>query len=163
MIAQMQAAKHRIEKDLVLLGGGHAHVQVVKSFGMKSERGVRVTLISPEPDTPYSGMLPGLIAGHYAYDDTHIDLVRLCRWADVRFIRAGAVGIDTIARHVTLKDRPAIGYDLLSVDTGSTPRADDVPGAADFAIPVKPISRFLRHWSDLVVRARCIEGCIVWP
>jgi selenide,water dikinase len=158
MIALMQAVKHRIEKDLVLLGGGHAHVQVVRSFGMTPERGVRVTLISPEPDTPYSGMLPGLIAGHYAYDDTHIDLVRLCRWAGVRFIRAEAVGIDTIARHVTLKDRPAIGYDLLSVDTGSTPRADGVPGVGDFAIPVKPISRFLRHWHDLLARAKTHRG-----
>jgi selenide,water dikinase len=158
MIGPMQTAKHRIEKDLVLLGGGHAHVQVVRSFGMTPERGIRVTLISPEPDTPYSGMLPGLVAGHYAYDETHIDLVRLCRWAGVRFLRAEAMGIDTLARNVTLKDRPAVGYDLLSVDTGSTPRADGVPGAAEFAIPVKPISRFLRHWSDLVVRANTHRG-----
>ena len=157
MIAPMQS-RSKIEKDLVLLGGGHAHVQVIKSFGMKPEPGVRVTLVSPDPMTPYSGMLPGLVAGHYGFDDTHIDLVRLCRWAGARFLCAEAEGLDPGARTIRLKARPALGYDLLSIDTGSTPRADDVPGVAAFAISVKPISKFLAHWEGLRERALARRG-----
>ena len=54
-----------IATDLVLLGAGHAHVEVLRRFAMRPEPGVRLTLIGREPETPYSGMLPGLIRGDY--------------------------------------------------------------------------------------------------
>jgi pyridine nucleotide-disulfide oxidoreductase family protein len=139
--------------DLVLLGGGHSHVAVLKSFGMDALPGVCVTLISRGVETPYSGMLPGLIAGHYSYDEAHIDLQPLARFARARAIFDEAVGLDLANRQVLFDKRPPISYDVLSIDIGSTPHLD-VAGAAAHAVPVKPISRFLDRWSLLSERLR---------
>lgn len=133
----------RQNRQLVLLGGGHAHVAVLKAFGMQRLPEVRLVLISNHWDTPYSGMLPGLIAGHYQRDEIHVDLHRLCRFAGGEFCRDRVVGLDLKARQVLLAGRPPVHFDLLSINTGSTPAVSSVPGAAQFAIPVKPIDQLL--------------------
>jgi len=145
-------------KDIVLLGGGHSHIAVLKSFGMRPVPGARLTLISRDIETPYSGMLPGLIAGHYTFDEAHIDLVPLARFAGARFFRDDVVGIDPDAQKVLLRERPPVGYDLLSVNTGSTPSTDQVTGSGTNAVPVKPISQFLAHWERLEERIDNHEG-----
>lgn len=139
-------------KSLVLLGGGHSHVTVLKRFGMKPLPGLRLTLVARDIHTPYSGMLPGYIAGHYDYDDCHIDLARLARFADATLIHAEAEGLDPERRLLHLPKRPPLRYDLLSINTGSRPPILDVPGAAEHTLPVKPIDRFLERWDRLIVR-----------
>ena len=141
-----------ILKDIVLVGGGHTHTLVVKKWGMKPLPGVRLTLVSRDVLTPYSGMLPGFIAGHYTREETHIDLARLCRWAGVRFVEATVSGFDLNAQRVLLNNRPAVEYDILSVNTGSTPDIDTVPGARDYTVPVKPVHRFEEKWLALQQR-----------
>jgi selenide,water dikinase len=143
-----------VATDIVLIGGGHAHVDVLKAFGMRPELGVRLTLIAREVETPYSGMLPGLIAGHYSFDQCHIDLEPLARFANARLIRTSATGIDRALRRVLIEDRPPLVYDLLSIDVGATPALDAIPGAAEHALPVKPIGRFLARFEAL--RERCL-------
>jgi selenide, water dikinase len=142
-----------VTKDLVLVGGGHAHVHVLKRFGMRPEPGVRVTLIARDIETPYSGMLPGYVAGLYDFAECHIDLVRLARFAGARLIHDEAVGLDRAARHVLCRDHPPIRYDVVSLDIGSVPQRDDVPGAAEHTVAVKPIDRFGRRWEALLARA----------
>jgi selenide, water dikinase len=143
-----------IAQDLVLVGGGHAHVHVLKSFGMRPEPGVRLSLIARDLETPYSGMLPGYVAGHYSFAECHIDLVRLARFADARLIHDEAVGLDRMEKHVQCAAHPAIRYDLVSLDIGSTPSLDDVPGAAKHTIAVKPIAEFAARWEALLARAQ---------
>lgn len=129
----------------MLVGGGHSHVQVLKSFAMRPVPGMRLTLISHELQTPYSGMLPGCVAGTYAEHEIHIQLLPLCTLAGARLIQAQVVGLDPEARQVLLSDRPAIRYDVVSINTGALP----VTPSPD-AIMVKPIGEFLPKWRAMI-------------
>jgi len=147
-----------VVRDIVLVGGGHSHVGVLRHFAMQPLPGVRITLICTDAHTPYSGMLPGYVAGHYNYDDVHIDLSRLAQFAGARFIRAEVIGMDRAGRRLLLHERPALRYDLVSINIGSTPQVDAVPGAADHAVAVKPIHRFNQRWLALLERLRDHAG-----
>ena len=147
-----------VVKDLVLVGGGHAHVTVLKRQGMKPVPGLRITLITRDIHTPYSGMLPGYIAGHYDYDDCHIDLGPLSRFAGARLYHAEVNRLDLENKKVYAPGRPPISYDLLSINTGSRPRSIDVPGVDEYALAAKPIDIFLRKWEDLIERVRLGTG-----
>jgi selenide,water dikinase len=142
-----------VRTDIVLLGGGHAHVHVLKAFAMKPEPGVRLTLVTRDLETPYSGMLPGVIAGLYTEAEAHIDLLRLSAVTGTRLIHAEAIGIDRARKRVTLAGRPPVAYDLLSIDVGITPALSHIAGAAEHGIAVKPIGSFLGKFAAL--RARC--------
>ena len=148
----MQTSPPPVVKDLVLVGGGHSHVAVLRRFGMRPMPGVRLTVICRETHTPYSGMLPGLIAGHYTFDEAHIDLGPLCRFANARLYHDEAIALDLTAQAVHCHGRPPVKYDVVSFNIGSTPRTSDVPGAAGTVVPVKPINQFVAHWQSLVER-----------
>ena len=143
-----------ITQDLVLLGGGHSHLFVLESFAMRPVPGVRLTLVTRDVLTPYSGMLPGFLAGHYTHDECHIDLRPLALAAGARLYHDEAIGLDRAGKRVLCAGRPPIPYDILSIDIGSRPRVTDVPGAAEHAIPLKPIDRLSERWSALVARVR---------
>lgn len=147
----MQAAAP-ISTDLVLVGGGHSHALLLRMLAMRPIEALRITLVSPASHTPYSGMLPGLVAGHYRFEQTHIDLLRLCQWASVRFIAAEVTAIDPQAQRLSLAGRPDLEYDLVSLDIGSQPELDSVPGAREHAVPVKPVASLWQRWQDLLQR-----------
>jgi selenide,water dikinase len=154
-----------VVKDLVLVGGGHAHVSVLRRFGMAPLPGLRLTLIARDVHTPYSGMLPGYVAGLYAHEDCHIDLGPLARFAGARLYHAEVEGIDLGERRVLVRGRPPVAFDLLSINAGSRPRTIDVPGAAEHALAVKPIDLFLKQWDALTARVLASAGtfrlCVV--
>ncbi|MCY4095933.1 MAG: selenide, water dikinase SelD [Gammaproteobacteria bacterium] len=140
-------SEHPYLRDLLLIGGGHAHVQVIRRFGMKPEPGVRLTLVSRESATPYTGMLPGFISGEYQQSEIVIDLLRLSRFANCRFIEANVERVDALEQRAFLGGgRPPLRYDALSINSGGDCTLD-IPGG-EFVEPVKPIGRFLRNWSS---------------
>ncbi|MGR3483785.1 MAG: selenide, water dikinase SelD [Paracoccaceae bacterium] len=135
-----------LTRDLVLIGGGHAHALLLRAWGMDPLPGARLTLIDPGPTTAYSGRLPGLIAGHYARDQLDIDLVRLARFAGARHVRARATALDPIARTVAVEGRDPIGFDVASLDVGITSAMPDLPGFASHGHPAKPLGPFATDW-----------------
>jgi selenide,water dikinase len=141
--------------DLVLVGGGHAHVHVLTSFGRQPLAGVRVILVGREALTPYSGMIPGFVAGRYSFEDCHIDLPRLAARTGARFVEGEVVGVDRTSRQVLLGDGTSLSYDFLSLDVGAAPSLDALPGARQHAIAVKPIAELGQRWLAFLER---IEG-----
>jgi selenide,water dikinase len=145
-------------KDLVLLGGGHAHVHVLKMLGMNPIQHLRVTLISRDFESPYSGMIPGFIAGYYTREECHIDICKLAGFANARFIHAEVYHIDVNEKFIFCSDsRPPIRYDLLSIDIGIIPKplpshiSERLLQAGDFCVtPVKPIDRFAWKWETIL-------------
>ncbi|MBO3758960.1 FAD-dependent oxidoreductase [Ciceribacter sp. L1K22] len=130
---------------IILVGGGHAHVEVVRQLGsLALDRGI--VLVSPSRHTPYSGMLPGYIAGQYTFDEFHIDLARLCARYGVSFLEAAATGIDPTHRRVSLSDGRILDYALLSLDIGSTP---SLPERVSGGVSVKPIASFTERLAQL--------------
>lgn len=124
-------------RDLVLVGGGHSHVQVLKAFGMRPLPGTRLTVVGRELHTPYSGMLPGYVAGFYDWRDIHIDLGALASFAGARLIVDEVTGADLEGRRLRLANHPDLHFDLLSINVGA------VPQGVGEGVPVKPIGRFL--------------------
>ncbi|WP_193141784.1 selenide, water dikinase SelD [Meridianimarinicoccus sp. MJW13] len=139
-----------LTRDLVLVGGGHTHALVLRKWGMAPVAGVRLTLINPGPTAPYSGMLPGHVAGHYNRADLDIDLVRLARFAGARLILDAATGIDRDAQEVHVAGRAPVAYDLVSVGVGITSDMPVLPGFAEHCVPAKPLGPFARRWAAFV-------------
>ena len=137
------------ETDLVLIGGGHSHAIAIRKFAMNPIPGVRLTLITDVYHTPYSGMLPGYVAGLYNFDQCHIDLLPLAKFARARIFVNCAIGLDLKKNQILCANRPPVTFDLLSIDIGSTPTSLTVPGATEYAIAVKPISKFLAYWHQI--------------
>ena len=125
--------------DLTLCGGGHSHVLVLAALVARPEPSLRLSVVSPESRTTYTGMVPGVIGGQYALREAQIDVEMLARRAGGAFVAARTTGVDAARQVLELSDRSHPSYDLLSFDIGSqTQRAADIDAAAP-VIGLKPI------------------------
>lgn len=139
-------------KRLLLLGGGHAHLAVLKDLAEKPLDGWQVRLVTPFSRQIYSGMLPGWVAGHYAIDECAIALDALAQRAGVTLTVTACTGLDLDSNTVACADGSTLPFDLLSIDTGPEPSLRDLPGALEHALPIRPIEGFVAAWPGLVAR-----------
>ena len=137
---------------ILLIGGGHSHVEVLRRFALTPDPMVELALVSPEYSMCYSGMLPGLVAGHYSTRETHIDLAPLAMWAGARYLPDRVTGLDLYTRTARLGSGDREPFDIVSLDIGSTPEMSP-PGASALALPVKPVSAFLAAWTQMQTEA----------
>ncbi len=135
-----------LTRDLVLIGGGHAHALVLRKWAMSPLAGVRLTVINPAPTAPYTGMLPSHIAGHYQRDELDIDLVRLCRAAGARLILDHATALEAAEQRVHLSSGRVLEYDIASLDIGITAKMPAIAGFLDHAVAAKPLDVYASRW-----------------
>nr|WP_302847672.1 FAD-dependent oxidoreductase [Nitrosospira sp. Nsp13] len=136
------------------MGGGHAHVLLLRKFGEEPLCDVRLTMVSDIEHAAYSGMLPGHIGGVYGWAEMHIDLRRLCSFAGARFIHARVCGLDLGRKHVLIGDGTSpLPTDLVSINVGGTPCMSTIAGIDQRVIPSKPVSCLLAGWESVKAAA----------
>jgi selenide,water dikinase len=135
---------------LVLFGGGHAHALVLLRFRNFISKNLKLSLVTPGPVHVYSGMVPGVVAGHYAAAEAQIGLARLAQEAGAELIRGRVLRLDPAAKQALLEDGGAVPYDYASLNLGSLPDLSGVPGAAEFASAAKPFETFFSGWRALL-------------
>jgi pyridine nucleotide-disulfide oxidoreductase family protein len=140
-------------KRLVLLGGGHAHIEVLRALAANPDPRLHVILATPFPWLVYTGMLPAHIAGHYALDECTIDLAALARAAGAELQLATASLVSPGHNEVALADGRALPYDLLSLDVGSQPLVGRAKGVERHAVPARPLERLMSGWNAMYARA----------
>lgn len=136
--------------NIVFIGGGHSHIIALRLWGKKPVLGVNIIMISNVIKTPYSGMLPGYLAGYYNYDQSHINLEILAKFAKIKLIIDSVIDIDIKNKKVICESKNTINFDLLSIDIGSTPKSDEIEGAKLYTIPAKPVNLLIEKWEEII-------------
>ena len=150
----MTSATREPPRDLVLVGGGHAHVQVLRALARRPVAGLRTTVVLDAPEAVYSGMVPGLVAGDYREAEVSIDVAALASRAAARVVLAPALRVDAAAGRLEVEGHPALAWDVASLDVGSSVRGLDLPGVREHALATRPIGAFAR-----ALDARLREAC----
>jgi len=154
-------------RQLVLLGAGHAHVQVLAQMAQSPWAGAQVTLVAPYDRQLYSGMVPGFVAGHYALEDCVIPLEHFVQRSGIRWIQASARGLNAAEQTVTLDDGSSLRYDWLSINTGPVHNRSAteaaMPGAREHALFVRPIEIFGKLWPQVAAMgdARALRIAVI--
>ena len=130
-------------KHLVLLGAGHAHLEVLRNFVLNPLPHTRVTLVSPQAQQLYSGMLPGWVAGHYDLDACCIPIAPLLADSGVQWVQASVVAVNARAQLLSLSNGESLDYDVLSINTGATLSPSALAGAAAHALCLRPLDAFV--------------------
>ena len=144
-------------KNLLLVGAGHAHATLLAALAKAPLYGARITVVSPHAAQLYSGMLPGVIAGHYRADEARIDIARLAAGAHADFVQGTVEELDPVAKSARLQDGREMRYDIASLNVGSLTDAS-IPGAAVHAIGVKPFEQFMQSLSGSNARQLAVVG-----
>lgn len=141
-------------KRLVLAGAGHAHAQVLLDWARAPVPGVELVLVAPQALAPYSGMVPGWLAGAYRFEDIVIDFRHLCAAAGARWVAGELHALDASQQRLRLGQGGSPGdwldYDHLSLNLGSTLHAPAAPGTSVLAL--RPLSALHAQYEALLAQ-----------
>ncbi len=166
-----ETIKNLASKKLLLAGAGHAHIGLLRRLVARRPANLDMTLITQEPQTIYSGMLPGWMAGHYELDEMSIDLAPLCLRAGVRLIQSSIAQVTAQACQLTTADQQSFEYDVLSLNTGAdtdmrwlnneaniTRAIAGKPSTIDThnstVMAIRPLSVFIERWQQILMDAK---------
>ena len=138
----------KISREVILVGGGHAHAIFLRKWAMHSIPGVQISLISPSPEATYTGMLPGFLAGHYSKEEIVIDLVKLCRFSGARFIMGSVGNIISKDNLISIDGRCSLKYDVASIDIGVTSTIKDKKLFNLNTNSIRPLGSFVDRWTE---------------
>lgn len=130
-------------RRVLLVGGGHTHIEVLRQWGKLPMSDADVALITPYERSSFSGMIPGLIAGHYTFRQAHIPLEPLCKKASTKLILTQVKTIVPSEHRVECADGRTFNFDFLSLDVGSDPSTHGIPGALKNAASLRNVPTFL--------------------
>lgn len=167
--------KTKTVKKLLLVGAGHAHIGLLRRLCVTPLAKSDITLITEQPQSIYSGMLPGWMAGHYTLDDIRINIAVLCKQAGVHLIQQPIVKVDAKSQRVMTTDDRHYSYDVLSLNTGAdtdmrwldnaeTNSADTNNAETNSVIAIRPLHNFVNQWSQVLAtaqRSECYRLAIV--
>jgi pyridine nucleotide-disulfide oxidoreductase family protein len=131
------------KKVVILVGGGHAHVNFINQFSKEKFPGIRVVLVSNYNRQYYSGMASGFLEGIYDLDDISFDLPKMCEASGIEFIEDTVIGVDPSKRKIFLENGWDINFHAISLDVGSETVGKDMEGVKDNAITIKPLKNLL--------------------
>ncbi len=144
-------------KHLVMLGTGQTHIHLLSSLATQPLAGVQITLVAPQPQSFYAGMLAGYVAGDYTLANSVIPLEPFLRHPAVTWLQRSVIGLDAPARTLTLDDGRALPYDMLSINNGPVQDKQKteqlIPGAREHALFVRPLEPFAVLWPKVVALA----------
>lgn len=141
-------------KRLILAGGGHAHLHVLRALARQPWPSVEVVLVSPWPRQIYSGMVPGWMAGHYRLEQCAADLAPLARAAGVRFIKDAVSGLDAGRHLLRTRRHGELAYDVLSLATGADVDISCLAACGERLLPIRPLEHFIVGWEKLLAACR---------
>lgn len=140
-------------KRVVLVGGGHAHIEVLRDLALNPHPGMQVEVVTPRPTLLYTGMVPGHIAGHYSLPECSIDVAELAKRAKARMHLTTASLVSGDANELVCSDGTVLPYDFLSLDVGSQSLVGSAKGVEKYAISVRPLDRLVEGWNSVHERA----------
>ncbi len=143
-------------KRLVLAGAGHAHALVLRELVRRPLPGVEVVVVSPQPLAPYSGMVPGWLAGVYRFEDIVVNVPPLACAAHARWLPGEVQALDTASQQLMLADGTALAYDVLSLNVGSTLRAPQTQHAQ--MLPLRPLALLRQRFEPVLGQWQCNDG-----
>jgi selenide, water dikinase len=149
-------------KNIILVGGGHAHALVLAHLQKMHTGNIHFIVVEPSDHVPYTGMLPGFVAGHYTYSDLHINIQKLCSNTDnTSYIPDRVIAVDTQARIITLSSGKELSYDTISFDIGIHSKNPHIQGLSDYAIPVKPLGAFAKNWKSFLAESNASSNIVI--